>query len=448
MPPRLNHNRNMFPDTTTPFFSDPSTVSGFGPLPPPPPLPFGYGPQIRNTMFDNMFPPINNRAVNAMNPLLPYPNMNPVGNSSMSGRTMPMIDSNNPYYPSASYRYRDDYEDKLERFNRQLASRSKRSPRMHSRYHSHDRRSSHSRSPTPRKRSRSISSDSSKSSHRSHRSSRRSESRHNRERRSKIRSRSKSLSPSSHRHGNSTNKSVSRDHGNKSGNREKRSDSRSKHSKRLSKKKQKVNDFEILNLIVFSESFTIGCRERSKNRSDHRSDKRNRSKRESPYSKPSSSSNSHKRKIDSDDKNKSTYDRHQHHSKRHDVKNFLKPKTHNLNLILFQPKPITFLKSRDEEMIDSESDARTNDNRKRSKSSHPNETFSDDQKPIKKGTDIDSIVNEKDDRSENSYSSSDEDDQDHHQHHHRRRSQSKGFFFHFHVISDFDNEIFFYIPII
>ncbi|KAF7495665.1 E3 ubiquitin-protein ligase RBBP6 [Sarcoptes scabiei] len=369
MPPRLNHNRNMFPDTTTPFFSDPSTVSGFGPLPPPPPLPFGYGPQIRNTMFDNMFPPINNRAVNAMNPLLPYPNMNPVGNSSMSGRTMPMIDSNNPYYPSASYRYRDDYEDKLERFNRQLASRSKRSPRMHSRYHSHDRRSSHSRSPTPRKRSRSISSDSSKSSHRSHRSSRRSESRHNRERRSKIRSRSKSLSPSSHRHGNSTNKSVSRDHGNKSGNREKRSDSRSKHSKR----------------------------ERSKNRSDHRSDKRNRSKRESPYSKPSSSSNSHKRKIDSDDKiNRLTID---------------------INIIV---KGMI-----DEEMIDSESDARTNDNRKRSKSSHPNETFSDDQKPIKKGTDIDSIVNEKDDRSENSYSSSDEDDQDHHQHHHRRRSQSK-----------------------
>lgn len=111
------------------------------------PLNYGYGSQIRGQMFDNMYS-MNTRA-GPMNSLLPFG-----GNMNIGINGHSMVDSDNAFYPPYKY---DDYEDKLERFNRQLESRPRRNGR--SRYNR-----SRSRSGRSKSRSKSYSSTSSRSS--------------------------------------------------------------------------------------------------------------------------------------------------------------------------------------------------------------------------------------------------------------------------------------------
>lgn len=146
------------------------------------PIPYGYGSQIRGQMFDNMYN-MNSRG-SQMNPLLPYANN--MNLAALGGH--PIMDQDGAFYPPYKY---DDYEDKLERFNRQLEARSRKHPRRYSR--------SRSRSGRSRSRSKSYSSTSSRSSSRSRRTRRRSPNRHGGGRRERSRS--------SHRHPNHPNHS-------------------------------------------------------------------------------------------------------------------------------------------------------------------------------------------------------------------------------------------------
>lgn len=144
-------------------------------------LPYGYS-HTRNPMFDNMYN-LTSRG-NQLNPLMSYQNsLNSLG--PVNGHTLSVIDSDNTYYP---YKY-DDYDDKIERFNRQLesGSRSRRYVRKYSR--------SRSKSPHSKSRSRSVSSTSSRSSSRSRKSSR-----SRRHSPSRYIRREKSRSRSSHRY--------------------------------------------------------------------------------------------------------------------------------------------------------------------------------------------------------------------------------------------------------
>ena len=228
LPPRLSHtqNRNLIQsDSTSAPVPFPPPLPGLGqlglpPIPPPPPLPPFFGGQIRNPLYDNTMYGINNR-MGTLNPLhIPYgPNgLDPL--SALNGRSL----MENSYYSSSSSSSRkyDDYEDQLERFNRQLESRSRRyrdDDRSGRSIMIDNRRRDHSRSRSPsasshqrnrRSRSRSISSrGSSPSSIRSHRSpSRSSSNRHHRSRddsrkrsrsHSRDRDRSYHSSSSSHR---------------------------------------------------------------------------------------------------------------------------------------------------------------------------------------------------------------------------------------------------------
>lgn len=195
LPPRLSHTQSrnlMQSDSTAATVPFPPPLPGLGqlglpPIPPPPPLPPFFAGQIRNPLYDNAMYAMNNR-MGTMNPLhIPYgPNaLDPL--RALNGRSL----MDNPYYSSSSSRKYDDYEDQLERFNRQLESRSRRyrdddrdrsgrSRIMDSRRRAHSR----SRSPSSshprhlRSRSRSISSRGSspssvRSSHRSPSSSNR-----------------------------------------------------------------------------------------------------------------------------------------------------------------------------------------------------------------------------------------------------------------------------------
>lgn len=177
LPHRMNQNRTLMPDST-PFFPDHTQ------MPPTrlPPLPLP--PYPGSTMIRNPFDLYNHAPIN---PLVPFPNnLNSMG--TLNGRTMPMLEVDNPYL---SFKYHDDYEDKFERFNRQLELRSKR-------YRDRDS-SSVSRRRNSRSRSRSrSSSNSSNSSERSRRSShrRRSPSRYET---SSHRRRQRSRSPSASR---------------------------------------------------------------------------------------------------------------------------------------------------------------------------------------------------------------------------------------------------------
>lgn len=134
--PRNNFNRPLLPHD--PAFLDLQGFSAAGLA-----LPYGYN-QNRNPLYNNMYS-LSSRG--QINPLLSYPNnLNSIPSGSLNG--MAPIDGDNQYY---AYKY-DDYDDKVERFNRQLESGSRsRYRRKHSR--------SRSRSPhSNRSRSRSVSS--------------------------------------------------------------------------------------------------------------------------------------------------------------------------------------------------------------------------------------------------------------------------------------------------
>lgn len=173
MMPRNNfsQNRTLLPNDA-PFFNDPMHQYAHMGMP----IPFApFGSQIRGQMFDSMYN-VNSRG-GPMNTLLPFGNN--VNMGLLGGP--PLLDADGQYHhPSFKY---DDYEDKLERFNRQLESRSRLQGRRYSRERSPSR--------SGRSRSRSYSTDSSRSSSRSRRSPRprrRSPNRYGRDRRERSRS--------------------------------------------------------------------------------------------------------------------------------------------------------------------------------------------------------------------------------------------------------------------
>ena len=136
--PNFSANRTLL-SHEMPFFNDP-TMPPFSHMNLPMP-PFPFGGQIRGQGFDSMYG-MNSRAGPLAPNMIPFANSMPL--TGLNGG-VPMMDSESGFYQS-SYKY-DDYDDKVERFNRQLESRSRRDPpRRYSRSRSPSRDCSKSRS--------------------------------------------------------------------------------------------------------------------------------------------------------------------------------------------------------------------------------------------------------------------------------------------------------------